>query len=333
MSINIKKTVLLLIFLSLSKLMVSQKEIGNTVPEVKVKALAVDGKIYLRWGVTTPSAWKYANKYGYIIERKTIVRNTEPVIDSEFIQLNTIPLKPKPMMEWEKFTEENINAAIAAQALYGEDFDVNVNNGDTGIVSIINQAQVLEQRFTFALFAADQDFEVAKFSGLGFIDNTIKEGERYLYNIKVIMPQSEKFSIGKGGVFLGLMDAKPMPAPIDFTGVFKDKTVLLSWNYELLKQSYNSYIIERSEDNGKTFKKLSDLPIVKLTEKRERPSDRLFFIDSISQNNKKYSYRIKGISSFGINGPYSDVVSGEGIQALIYTPFITDLNLLVIFKL
>lgn len=324
-NINIKISVILA-FLSFSNVAISQKEIGNIKPEVKVKALATEGSVYLRWGVTTPTAWQYANKYGYVIERKTIVKNKEAVTNSEFIRLNTTPLKPKPMMEWEKFTEENSNAALAAQALYGEDLDINLNEGDNGIVSIINQAQVFEQRFTFALFAADQDFEVAKFSGLGFIDNTVKEGERYLYNVKVMVPPSEKISIAKGGVFLGLMDAKPLPVPIDFTGIFKDKYVLLSWNYKLLKRHYNSYIIERSNDDGKTFKRLSDLPIVNLAEKEEKPSERMFFIDSIAQNNKTYSYRIKGISSFGINGPHSELISGEGVQSLIHTPYITDLK-------
>ena len=49
--------------------------------------------------------------------------------------------------------EDNDYAAIAAQSLYGDDFEVEMENQGTDLLSILNQAEVLEQRFSFALFA------------------------------------------------------------------------------------------------------------------------------------------------------------------------------------
>ncbi len=316
------KRIVLLILLVNSNCIFSQKEIGVEKSEVKAIASIYKNSIMLRWGVNTPTAWKYANKYGYIIERQTIVSNGELLLKPIIKILNNVPLKPKPMMEWKEFTQKNNNAAIAAQALYGDNFDVGMKNGN-GIISILNQAQVLEQRFIFALYAADQDFEVAKFSGLGYVDTDVKPSERYLYTIKVALPEG-KYPIKTGGAYLGLSDHIPLPEPKEFTGIFKDKSVILNWNYGIIKKYYTNYIVERSEDNGTTFKALTKTPISNLGERENNPSNRMMYVDSLFQNDKQYQYRIKGISPFGIQGPYSNVVKGEGITPLIHNPYIIE---------
>ena len=322
-------TIVVLVFLlciSVFTEVQAQKEIGNTPPEVKAIATVSKNSILIRWGVTTPTAWKYSNQYGYTIERRTIVKDGIILKQPPVKNLTTVPLKPKPMMEWKEFTEKNTNAAIAAQALYGEQFDVSMNEGGNGVLSIINQAQAFEQRFTFAYYAADQDFEVAKFSGLAFVDNSIVEGEKYLYTIKVALPETVNYKIKKGGVFLGSMNYRPLPKPQEFVGVFKDKTAILSWNFQILKRTYTNYIIQKSEDGGKTFKNLGNTPITTLGENETNPSNRMMYVDSLFQNNKSYQYRIKGISPFGIQGPFSNVVSGQGVDPLVYNPFLTDLS-------
>ncbi len=320
-----KRIEILIVFFGLVFNIHAQKEIGNEIPEVKVLAHPTKNTIMLRWGVTTPSAWKNANKQGYIIERKTIVVDKQVLSKPIIKQLNITPIKPKPMMEWKEFTQENNYAAIAAQALYGEQFDVEMNEGGNGIMNIFNQAQALEQRFSFALYAADQDFEVAKFSGLAFVDNDVKENERYLYTIKVANPSDTK-KIKHGGVYLGLSDYKPLPQPQEFVGVFKDRTAMLSWNFSLLKKYYNNYIIERSDDNGVNYKSLTATPITTLGEREKNPSNRMMYVDSLFQNNKVYKYRIKGISPFGIEGPYSNIVSGKGKTPLKSVAYLTDVT-------
>ncbi|UZO79830.1 hypothetical protein NBT05_12810 [Aquimarina sp. ERC-38] len=304
----------------------SQEPIGDLLPEVKVIGKATKNSILLRWGVTTPTSWKYANDYGYIIERKTITRGGEILKDSEVTLLTEQPIKPQPMIKWEEFTEKNKNAAIVAQALYGESFEVDLEGGGNAMVSIVNQASALEQRFSFALFAADQDFEVAKFSGLGFVDASVLPGEQYLYTIKTAITE-EKLSVKPGGVYLGLQDFQPLPEPLDVNGIFKDQSVALSWNYVLLKRQYNNYMVERSTDGGVTFDRLDHIPVANLSEKVKNPSDRMFYLDSLPQNGKEYQYRVKGISPFGEVGPPSDIVKGQGVKALGFTPGIASVKL------
>ncbi|WP_103072665.1 fibronectin type III domain-containing protein [Aquimarina sediminis] len=305
----------------------AQDPIGDEEPAVKVIGTATKDAIMLRWSANTPLGWKHANTYGYIIERRTIAIGDEIVKEPIIKKLTSNPIVPRPMMDWEDFVTNNDNAAIAAQAIYGEDFNVSLEEGGNDIMSIVNQAKALEQRFSFTLFASDQDYEVAKYAGLAYVDTDVKPGERYLYKVYTAIPQ-EKMEVKFGGVYLGLSDYRPLPEPQDFVGISGDKNIMLSWNFTLLKREYTNYIIERSEDNGSTYKPLSDTPVVNLNDRKKNPSDRMFYIDSLSQNNKEYHYRIKGVSPFGEVGPASNVVKTKGVKALQHNPAITEARLM-----
>ncbi len=316
---------ILIILLLVSIRISSQEPIGNEEPEVKVIGTVTKEAIKLRWAVNTPLAWKYAIQYGYIVERKTIAIDGELLKIPVTKKLTVTPILPKPLPEWENFVDKSDQAAVAAQAMYGDDFNIEFEEGGNGFLNIVNQAKVLEQRFSFALFAADQDYEIAEFSGLAFIDSDVKPNEQYLYQVYSAIPK-ERMKVKPGGVYLGLKDYKPLPEPLEFIGIFKDKSVLLSWNYKLLQREYNSYIIERADANN-NFKPLNDIPLVNFNGKEKKSSDRMFFIDSLSQNDKEYKYRIKGISPFGEIGPPSKVIAGQGKAPLVYNPAITEAKL------
>ncbi len=327
MNNNIRYVSLGILFLFFSTTIIGQKAIGNQDPEVKVIASATKNSIKLRWAVNTPSAWKHANTYGFTIERRTITQNGEILKAPIIKKITPAPIQPKPLLDWEVLAATNDNAAIAAQAIYGNDFDVEMEDEGNAFMSIINQARGLEQRFSFALFAADQDYKVAEYSGLAYTDTDVKPNERYLYRIYTSIPK-EKMEVKFGGIFIGLDDYKDLPKPIDFVGAFKDKNTLLSWNAKLLKDQYSSYTIERSDDQGNTFKALSSTPVINFSGGDEEKNDRMFYMDSLPANNKMYQYRLKGRSMFGEEGPYSKIVSGSGKLAFVYNPSIKEATLL-----
>ncbi|WP_051336255.1 hypothetical protein [Aquimarina latercula] len=307
---NQKLIITILLLLITPKLSFAQST--EVIPEVRVIARAQEDRILLRWTLNTPVSWRKANRYGYTLERYTISRDRKTLTDPEklIIGQNFIPA---PMMEWETIAETSDNGAIMAQALYGESFVV---EGGGGFASIINKAEEQQQRFAFGLYAADQDFEIAKKAGLGYVDTAIKPNEKYLYKVIANIPETE-LATKEGGVYTGIIDYEPLPEPVDFVGIFQDGATLLSWDSKLLKNTYNSYIIERSED-GSTFKKLGDLPYAAIN-RDEKETARTVYIDSIA-NNTNYQYRIKGVSSFGEIGPASIIVEGEGKEILKFVP-------------
>ncbi|GGF23916.1 hypothetical protein [Flavobacterium limi] len=281
-------------------------------PEIQVIARVQKDRILLRWAVTTPIAWKKLNTYGYTLERYTVTRDNKTLTQPEKLILAKV-IKPEPLESWEKIIENNDNAAIIAQAIYGESFAV---EGGGTIQNIVNLSEENEQRFTFALFSADKDFEIARKAGLGFEDKTAKINEKYAYRVVSNVPKNE-LGIDYGGIFVGLKEYEPLPKPLDFTVHFTDKSSMLSWNFKTLSQVYGSYYIERSTDK-KTFERITEKPYTSLNQENAN-NNRIFYVDSIA-NNKPYSYRIQGISPFGELSPYSQVITGKGTAILQFVP-------------
>lgn len=62
---------------------------------------------------------------------------------------------------------------------------------------------------------------------------------------------------------IGLEDYQSLPKVNDLTAIPDDGQVILSWGIELLKNTYTSYMIERST-NGTDYHPISATPIVDL---------------------------------------------------------------------
>lgn len=292
-------------------------------PEIKVIASAQKNKILLRWAATTPLAWKQLNTYGYTIERYTITRDGMTLPEPDKIVLTQNILLPEPLEEWMRIIEQDDNAAIVAQALYGESFNVTMKEGVEGIVAL---SEDLQQRYTFTLFTADQDFNIAKKAALGYEDNTVKANEKYIYRVLSNVPKDIK-EITYGGVYVGLADFEALPTPLDLAAAFNDTHVILSWNFKIFNSTYNSYNIERAT-NTRDFIKINEKPYTILNQSNQNEkSGRIFYLDSIT-NNRQYQYRVQGITTFGALGPYSEVVAGEGKSVLKFVPHLTVKNII-----
>lgn len=336
---------LLLLIISINLSFGQKKEVNA---KIMVTTRAKKKSILLRWAVTTPAAWKISNEYGFIIERYTVSKSghfyngREKVVlapgsvkarikgdfGKDTIEKSTLspyPIKPRPLADWETIAKKDNYAAVIAQAIYGEDFELS-SEENKGVAKIVNKSNELEQRYTMSLYAADNSFEAAKFAGWGWEDKNVKTNEKYLYRIISAVPKSQMV-IDSGYVFVGTADHQPLPKPTDISSIFGDKSVMLSWNYNILRSYYNSYFVEKSVDGGKNFKPLSDLPVTNFNEKENKPSDKIYFIDSLKDNNIDFQYRIKGISAFGEVGPPSDPISGKGKKILAFIPGITSRNI------
>ncbi|SFD45091.1 hypothetical protein SAMN05518672_1022 [Chitinophaga sp. CF118] len=291
-------------------------------PAVMVLAKPQKDAIWLRWAINSPLAWKYANNYGYTIERYTITRGGHALTIPERKLLTPVPVKPHPQPDWKPLTDSSDGAAIIAMALYGESFKSTIEQGKGGMMEIASKATELEERFGYALFACDGNFGLAKFAGLGWVDSTAKQDEKYLYRVFTNIPAA-KMKTDTGAAYVGLKDYQVLPPPLDLSAVFNDRKAMLSWNFTLLKQIYNSYIIERSEGAGKPFVRINAQPLVNANERDSSGPTRIYYVDSLPQNFATYMYRVKGMDAFGEYGAPSDTVTGQGLPSLPYNPRIT----------
>jgi fibronectin type 3 domain-containing protein len=205
---------------------------------------------------------------------------------------------------------------VIAQALYGSDFDVSIN--EKGAAKILAQSQELEQRFSFSMYAADNCFEGALMAGWGFVDKNVKPDEKYLYRLKTAAP-SKGSAPDSISVFISPSEYEPLPAVQEVIARFGNKGVMLSWDMQMLSQYFGSYYVEKSEDGGASFKKVNGLPVSNFNDATGK-QNRMYFMDSLQENGKEYQYRVVGINPFGQAGPPSSVITGKGKDMLMTVP-------------
>lgn len=274
--------------------------------------------IRLRWAATNVSLWKLTNQYGFILERYTVLRNKQMLDKPERKVLNAAPIRSKPLDAWQEVAKKDQFAAVMAQALYGTDFQVG-GNDTKGVSRIISQSQEAEQRFSFSLFAADMTFEGAQLAGWGWVDNEANPNEKYLYRLTTAVPANLS-KPDTAGVYIGAENYEPLPPVQEINAQFGNRTVMLAWDYNQVKTYYTSYYVEKSEDGGNTFRRLSDVPVSNLNEKDKRTSSRMYFTDTLHENGVTYQYRVRGINPFGETGPPSAVIKGQGANMLPFVP-------------
>lgn len=316
-----KKIIIILIISNLFISIISAQT-DSIIPQVKVIARALPNKIILRWAPTNTLAWQYCNKYGYKIERVTMTKKNKLIKNRKIQMLTNDTIKLWDENQWEtivydKKGEVNKYVAIAAQAIFGESFEL-TEDYTNSITKIIQKSQENEMRFTFALYAADKSLKVAKAMGLMFVDSTAVADEKYLYRVSANVPLS-KMQIDTGYVYIGIADYAELPRPIELNAKFEDHLVTLSWNRELFQHIYTDYIVERSE-NGKDFSPIDDLPFTNTTSDEYRLPRLMYRQDSLPENNKTYYYRIKGTTPFEETGPWSDTISGQAFAKHEFNP-------------
>jgi len=282
--------------------------------EIKVLGKYMDNKVLLRWAPSNPSSWLKLNKWGYSVERFKVGSNGLRLEQPEK-KILANNLRPAPLENWEEIAKKSDYAAILAQALYGEGFIVEEeNNGDDALLKIINQSREVEQRFAFGLFAADIAFDASVKAALGFIDDDVELNSEYLYRVIPNVPK-EVLDINKGFIIVKTDKEITLPKPLDLVVVPQDKSIILTWEHGLFRNLYVAYFVERSKD-GKHFEKLNERPLVNLNNTYDKPVVRMQFVDTLSQNNKKFFYRVRGITSFGEESPYSEVKDGAGFRKI-----------------
>ena len=275
-------------------------------------------KVLLRWIAGDAKSWQLLNKYGFKLERLTVARSGV-VLDKPEVLLLAGELKPAESDKLKALVREFPMGAVVAQAVFGDNFEVSL--GDSPISKAIALDEERQQRYLFALYAADLCFPVAKEIGWGFEDYSIKEGERYLYRVSSLVPKKE-LTIAEGARFVVVGDTIRLPQPLELSAQFSPAGAYLSWDYNRFASLYSSYWIERSED-GKTFSRISDLPITRMSDTEKNPHAPITYLDSIAYH-KTYYYRVAGVTPFGSQGAYSTVVSGMAYPPLTAIPEIED---------
>lgn len=307
-----KKLTLLLLFLCWT-LSVSPQESGSKGVRLLARPAQTDS-IQLRWAPVDKETWKLGNMYGYVVERYTILRDGQAIEDRERSILTDVPLKPQKLDVWQQYEDDKF-VSTAAECIFGE-----------SVVPLVSPAAIArrykeeENKFSFALYAADMSPLTAKLSGLYLVDKTAQANEKYLYIVHIPAPDS--IPVDTAFAFTGLSEYFPLPKPLDLTARWTDRQVTLSWNILYLNHIYNSYIVEKSLD-GENYTPISENASIQASDEGVNP-EWAYRNDSLPDNQTVWYYRIRGINAFGEIGLPSDSVVGQGRLQITEAPVVTN---------
>lgn len=272
-------------------------------PQVFALAKAYGDSIVVRWAPSSPQLWHNSLEKGYYL-----LRTSQPANDTSFASLDTLGLiKPWPKEQaigWAESDGSDSMAMLAAGLLYSDNSGI-----DMGPVS--EQAQTFETKFGFALFAAEGSQLASKILGLGYADKNVLPGQTYDYRLVAVdapSPYSQATVSVKN-------EKTALPAPVSFLAKPGDHLIELTWEIPGNVRHFSAYQLERSENDGKTWRKLHDTPLV-FANSEAASLDVYRFRDSVETNYKPFRYRLKGLDSFGEWSPWSELKS----EAVDLTP-------------
>lgn len=292
----------------------------------KMQHCVTGGGVVLRWAPADYATWRVADTMGYTIKRYTILRNGE-VLAPEEIQnpanILTAHVKVAPIDQWEPFADDKY-VAIAAECLYGE---VEPSTAASTARAIYQQYRQQQQRFAFALYAADMSPKAAELSGLMYTDTRVNKNEKYLYHVFLAnLPDTIRQDTAMDFVNPGIETPMAnLPAPEARSG---NLAVNLQWDVTIMRDYYTAYIVERSDDGGATFQALSDENVVSITGDSPRSANMAYYTDSLPVNNVPFLYRIRGVDCFGRISQPSDSVEACAAPPLDMAPTIVNYNVI-----
>jgi hypothetical protein len=284
---------------------------AQTTPlELRLSGIYHNGEVRLRWIPLNFAAWNHGNQQGYVLERMTFSENGVILSGAQQLASRVTLLaqsKPLPIGDWEIPADTNDLAGVAAGMIYGDSLDV-VMPEDVDIAHIYNLNQERDNRFGFSLFAADQDYLVAKMMGIAFVDTAVSANSKYMYNVQLYAPPAG-VTIKPGYCSVVTDSAYTLPALEGLAAEPGDHNVTLWW--ERNDAHYTSYRINRAPNGSTVRTQLNEFPLT-ATDDSGAANGAVFFRDSLADNESPFTYFIQGLSPFGIWGPETSINNVKG---------------------
>ncbi|MCX6250838.1 MAG: hypothetical protein NTX61_08805 [Bacteroidetes bacterium] len=265
--------------------------------------LSYDDAVILQWAPSKPSVWLIGTEAGYILEKARILPDGS---NGKFNPIGTSPIKPWSVNEWNDAINNSISQNDSAGAEYiglaytllnrKEDSAVDISGfapaGD--IRQIKDEKSRLEMQYGFALICAERNGSAAEGLGLRFIDRNVKKGDEYAYRV-ILAGKSPVYKIDTGYVKVKVEMYNKKQFIREIVPIENDSNIILKWT---ANTNLSSYLVERSDDGGRTFHVLTKVPLMTLRHKALSAEDFEGFQDTMIVNYKPYLYRVYGNSSF-----------------------------------
>ena len=260
---------------------------------LSMTALVQKGQITLRWFPLTHTDWSDGRKMGYKLYRTPL--NTD---NAASVDLAKGLIKPMDAKQMETFFEGNNAGLLAARISQKEADPTDIASNDLYMA--------------MAMQASAYSPLIAQTMGLIFTDTTALKASLYQYTLE--LPGVEKIS-----VVVNTSDYTRLVAPDSLMPQYTNKTLTLKWRMtDSLSQM--GYVVERSDDQAKTFKELNTAPVFVEDLPDQNGHYFALYVDTLQQWYKQYYYRVRAITPFGIRSEPSQLVGIYSYRDLVPSP-------------
>lgn len=285
----------LITFLVFGCIMQTKAQNNNLDKYLHLRAINRGDSVVLRWATPNEIVWTLGKDSGYVVERAEFTKQ-KPV----FKAIKTVKPWSFNEMETAYNASKNNQLGVMWATIFGK---TGIDLEQTSIDELKQAASAFKLKMGFSQLAADLNAMAANAGGFRFVDEKIPAKKSYYYRIKLNISTKDVYSdtVIVDGFQIDSMPTLPMPI-----GLSADKSAYLKIDF--LTQDFIAFDVERSIDNGRTVKKINELPFI-VIDSAYRFQNTWFYQDSLVQNYSTYQYRIRGYTPFGELTPYSDWVS------------------------
>ncbi|MDF7818744.1 hypothetical protein P1X15_14105 [Runella sp. MFBS21] len=267
---------------------------------ITLQAHYTGDSVILRWLPKDALVWKSGNQSGYRLMRYTVDSGNFKILDSTVLSAN---LKAFSQAQWAALPPQDTLAQGFAKLLKEEK---NTKTGSFG--EAFERKNHNDYRFFFVMLYTAVYADYGQKMGLRFVDKNIAKNKNYLYVLKQASPLKGLPAITPASILINTqkVDDKPL-MPVIFKEI-GDKVVKFRWNQALANQQFVAYYYDRSDDGGKSFKRINKDPYLY----GNRDSLYITLVDSLPQNYTNYQYRVIGLTTFGVLSSPSPILNVRG---------------------
>lgn len=278
-------------------------------------------KVQLKWLPTTYNAWMLSSVKGYTIDRTEVIQMGDQWTAIDKKTLTTTPIQAMPLTEMEQ--QGALQSSIKKATIYWVARDIDSGKDITKKTPIAASANQQSQRdfiHLAGIIAALTKNKTAEAMGMFFEDKTVVSGKRYLYTLRPVSAPELATSVY---VVAGKPNVLPNIVGFDFRPQFE--SVELLWIKPLNKE-YLAYDLYRSTSKNGEYSKLNKLPYFgDVGSIREGDIQR--YIDSFPDKSKTYYYKMRGVTAFEQEGPFSTIIEVVPKSFLTEAPKITRVDI------
>lgn len=279
----------------------AQNDMGNG-SGLEVKGTAIGSQATLKWMPQNPDTFQNAKTNGYKITRYTLTnlagQDLSPEVSKATKVVVASNIKPITISQWDSLTggihpyDSLLRHGFLSQAF-------NFQPSGTKLGDALDYNEKKRNAYVYAALISDSDLLLAKSLGLAFTDQSIIPGLKYRYYINI-----NNMNVS-GSTVVSPINLNDLPSPTGLESSANDKKISIMWNGEGLNEYYTFYDIFRSEDNGVNFIKVNTSPFVYMADQKENDHT-VVFSDEVPAYGVVYTYKVRGISPYGIDGPFSE---------------------------